>query len=83
MRRQPSLNFKPPKMAHGDADKMADQSETLGLPLVPWQRDFLNRIESASIAEQFGEIVAGVEVGARSEGFGRGIDEIDVEVVDE
>ena len=55
--RRPRLNVKPPKMAHGDADKMADQSEALGLPLVPWQRDFLNRLESASIYEQFNEII--------------------------
>lgn len=42
---------------HGDADRLADQSEALGLPLVPWQRDFLNRIETASMNEQFSEIV--------------------------
>lgn len=52
-----TLNIKPPKMAHGDADRMADTSEQLGLPLVPWQRDFLNRWESASLDEQFAEIV--------------------------
>ena len=56
-RRRPSLNIKPPKMAHGDADRIADASEQLGLPLVPWQREFLNRLESASIDEQFAEIV--------------------------
>lgn len=54
---RPMLNFKPPKMSHGDADKMADFCETVGASLVPWQREFLNRLESASIAEQFGEIV--------------------------
>lgn len=57
MRRQPSLHIKPPKMAHGDADRMADMTEALGVYLVPWQRDLLNRLESASITEQFNEIV--------------------------
>jgi hypothetical protein len=61
MRRQPALFVKPPKMAHGDADRMADFSASVGLPLVPWQRDFLNRWESASMDEQFGEIVRGIE----------------------
>lgn len=46
-----------PKMAHGDADRLADFCERSGLSLVPWQRDFLNRLESASIAEQFSDIV--------------------------
>jgi hypothetical protein len=57
MRRQPGLFVKPPKMAHGDADKQADLCDALGLPLVPWQRDFLNRLESASMCEQFDQIV--------------------------
>lgn len=56
-RRQPSLNIEPPKMKHGDADRIADMPEQVGLPLVPWQRDFLNRLESASIDKQFDEIV--------------------------
>lgn len=56
-RRRPTLNFKPPKMNHGDAYKMADFMQQLGVPVVPWQRDFLNRLESASMAEQFDQIV--------------------------
>jgi hypothetical protein len=56
-RRRPTLNIKVPKMKHGEADKMADFIEQVGMPLVPWQRDFLNRLESASMDEQFGEIV--------------------------
>jgi hypothetical protein len=56
-RGQPWLRVNPPKMMHGDADRMADMSEQVGLPLVPWQREFLNRLESASMDKQFGEIV--------------------------
>lgn len=55
--RRPSLNITPPKMAHGEADKIAEFSGQIGLPLVPWQRDFLNRLESASMNQQFAEIV--------------------------
>lgn len=44
-------------MAHGDADRMADLCEHVGRPLVPWQRDLLRQMESASIAEQFNGIV--------------------------
>lgn len=58
-RGQSWLNVTPPDMKHGDADRMADMSEQVGLPLVPWQRDFLNRLESASMDKQFGEIVRG------------------------
>lgn len=57
-RRRPTLNITPPHMAHGDADRMADICAQAGTPLVPWQRDFLNRMESASMSEQFAEIVA-------------------------
>lgn len=63
MRRRPSLNFKPPKMRHGDADRLADLTEAVGLPLVPWQRDFLNRIETASMNEQFAEIIRAGQIG--------------------
>lgn len=57
MRRQPWLNIDPPKMAHGDAERMYDALVLLGLNPVPWQHAFLNRLESASIDQQFGEIV--------------------------
>jgi hypothetical protein len=63
MRRQPSLNFKPPKMAHGDADRMYDALVLLGLDPVPWQHAFLNRLEAASMDEQFGEIVKSAGAG--------------------
>jgi hypothetical protein len=56
-RRRPHLNVDPPKMANGDADRIANMSEQFGLPLVPWQRQFLNRLESASMDKQFCEIV--------------------------
>lgn len=56
-RRRPYLLVEPPKMTHGDADRLADISASLGRPLVPWQRDFLNRIETASINQQFADIV--------------------------
>jgi hypothetical protein len=51
------LNIDPPKMKHGEADKIADFTEQIGLPMVPWQREFLNRLEAASMDKQFGEIV--------------------------
>lgn len=54
--RQPSLFVKAPKMAHGDATRMTEFCTSLGMPLVPWQRDFLERLESASMDEQFAEI---------------------------
>ena len=57
--RRPSLYYiTPPKMAHGEADKIADFLEQMGAPLVPWQREFLNRLESASMDQQFAEIIA-------------------------
>jgi hypothetical protein len=37
-----------PKLAPGDADKIAELMEANGLPLVPWQREFLKRLEAAS-----------------------------------
>lgn len=52
-----SLFIRAPKMSHGDADRIAEMCERSGQPLVPWQRDFLSRAESASIAEQFSEIM--------------------------
>lgn len=82
MRRQPSLNFKVPKMAHGDADRVADRSEAYGLPLVPWQRDFLNRLESASMADQFSEIVADVQRHNEEVRPRKGL-AIDIDVLDE
>lgn len=57
VRRRPALFIDPPKMAHGDAKRMADFSEEIGLPPVPWQKDFLERIEAASMDKQFNEIV--------------------------
>lgn len=58
---QPALFVKPPKMRHGDAARMASFCERVGLDLVPWQRDFLERLESASMDEQFREIVRGAD----------------------
>lgn len=52
-----NLFIRAPKMSHGDAGRIAELCEQSGQPLVPWQRDVLARLESASIAEQFGEIV--------------------------
>ncbi|ORV13567.1 hypothetical protein AWB94_04930 [Mycolicibacterium canariasense] len=57
VRRQRTLAIELPRMAHGDADRMADLCEHVGRPLVPWQRDLLRQMESASIAEQFNGIV--------------------------
>jgi hypothetical protein len=56
-RRRQHLIIDAPKMAHGDADRIADLCEQVGLPIVPWQRDFLTRLESASMDKQFREIV--------------------------
>jgi hypothetical protein len=48
--------MKPPKMAHGDAERVYDSCVLLGMNPVPWQFDFLNRLEQASMDEQFVEI---------------------------
>lgn len=56
-RRRPSLNVKVPKMAHGDAERMYDFCVLNGLDPVPWQFELLRKWESASMDEQFGEIV--------------------------
>lgn len=61
--RRPALFIKPPKMKHGDAGRMISLMEGLEMPLVPWQREFLNRLESASMYEQFMEIVRGLGSG--------------------
>lgn len=45
---------------HGEADRTADFIEKCGYPLEPWQRNLLNRLESASIAEQFNIIIRGL-----------------------
>lgn len=58
-RRQPSLNIDLPNMKHGDAERMYNFCVLNGLDPVPWQFDFLNRLESASIDKQFDEIVRG------------------------
>jgi len=47
-------------MAHGDAARMAEICERFGLPLVTWQRDLLHRMESASMDQQFREIVRNI-----------------------
>lgn len=52
-----NLFIRAPKMSHGDAGRIAELCERSGQPLVPWQRHCLGLLESASIAEQFGEIV--------------------------
>lgn len=44
-------------MSHGDAGRIAELCEQAGQPLIPWQRHCLDLLESASIAEQFSEIV--------------------------
>lgn len=51
------LRFRPPLMKHGESKRIADFMEQMDMPLQPWQRVFLERIESASIAEQFRRIV--------------------------
>ncbi|AUV60782.1 hypothetical protein [Mycolicibacterium goodii] len=53
--RPPAL--RPLNLRHGDAQQIADHCERAGRPLVPWQRALLDRIESASIAEQFEQII--------------------------
>lgn len=56
--RRPHLNIDPPKMAHGDAVRIGDICGFAGLLLEPWQQEFLERLEAASIDKQFREIVA-------------------------
>lgn len=53
-------------MSHGDAGRIAELCERSGQPLVPWQREWLDRAESASMAEQFGEIVRANRLGGMS-----------------
>lgn len=61
-----NLFIRAPKMSHGDAAWIADLCERSGQPLVPWQRHCLDLLESASIAEQFGEIVRANRLGGMS-----------------
>ena len=61
--RRPRLNIDPPKMSHGEADRLAEFSARVGLPLVPWQCEFLRRLEAASMDKQFGEIIAKLDRG--------------------
>lgn len=58
--RNPRFDFGSTKMAHGDAARMAEICERFGLPLVTWQRDLLHRMESASMDQQFREIVRNI-----------------------
>ncbi|AHJ86282.1 hypothetical protein 32HC_4 [Mycobacterium phage 32HC] len=54
--RPPALPL-PLDLRHGDAERIAELCERSSEPLVPWQRALLDRFESASIAEQFEQIV--------------------------
>lgn len=49
MPRQPRPLMRAPKLQPGEAARIADYCEQIGLRLVPWQREFLNRLEAASI----------------------------------
>ena len=51
----------PAKLRHGDAERIYDQMVLWGLDPVPWQYEFLNRIEQHSLDKQFREIVAQTE----------------------
>ena len=44
-------------MKPGDADRLADFMETIGMPLVPWQRHWLGQLETAAVRHAFTEIV--------------------------
>lgn len=44
-------------MQHGDADRMIEFCERTDIALLPWQRELLNRLESASMFEQFKDII--------------------------
>ncbi|AYN58349.1 hypothetical protein SEA_LIZZIANA_46 [Mycobacterium phage Lizziana] len=43
-------------MRHGDAERMYDFMVLLGLNPVPWQFDFLQKMEQLSLDEQFASI---------------------------
>lgn len=43
-------------MGHGDAERMYDFMVLLGLSPVPWQFDFLQKLEQQSMDEQFAAI---------------------------
>ncbi len=47
------------RMRHGDADRMAQMCEHLGMQLQPWQRRCLAQIEQHDIDIQFAEMVRG------------------------
>jgi hypothetical protein len=46
-----------PIMGHGDAERMYDACVLAGLNPVPWQFEFLRKIEQQAIDEQFSKIV--------------------------
>ncbi|WP_217697781.1 hypothetical protein [Mycobacterium sp. D16Q16] len=46
-------------MRPGDADRMAQMCEHLGMPLQPWQRQHLAQIEQHDIDVQFAKMVRG------------------------
>lgn len=45
------------RLAHGDAERAYDSMVLLGLNPVPWQFEFLRRLEQRAIDEAFSEIV--------------------------
>lgn len=45
------------RMGHGDAERMYDRCVLLGLNPVPWQFEFLQKLERRAIDETFTEIV--------------------------
>lgn len=53
----PHLIVRPPRLRHGDAAKMAQLLKEYGIPCTPWQINLLERLEQASIDEQFREII--------------------------
>lgn len=46
-------------MRHGDADRVAQMCEHLGMPMLPWQRQHLAQIEQHDIDVQFAKMVRG------------------------
>lgn len=37
----------PPRMAHGDAERMIALCEATGMSVVPWQAEFLRQLETS------------------------------------
>lgn len=42
---------------HGDAQRISDFMESLDMALVPWQFEFLKRLEQQALDQQFHDLI--------------------------